>query len=229
MSKTSPPDARNWLGVWLPSAERHFCEMMTPGRKSYHELPDGRPAYQRHKYLAALEHTPGREVFIDVGAHVGLWAYQAERDFNHVISFEPVAAFADIYPYNMRSARWTLHRVALGDRDGLVSLDVQPENTGCTHIHPGAAGDIPLRPLDSYGIDCADLIKIDVEGYELPVVKGAAETIMRCRPTIIIEQKGNDQKNFGASRRDEAVDYLRGLGMTPLRPAMAGDWLMGWR
>lgn len=219
--------AQDHAGVLLPAGEAHFVEMMSPGQKRYATLPEGRPAYQRHKYLAALELLPAerRRVFVDVGAHVGLWAYQAERDFAAVVSFEPVARFAALYPFNMRSDRWRLHRCALGAERGGVSLDVRETDTGCTHI--ASAGEIPLRRLDDFALPVADLVKIDVEGFELPVVQGAVETIARCRPLIVVEQKGNDAKNFGG-RRGEAAAFLHSLGLVELRPAISGDLFFGF-
>ena len=41
--------------------------------------------------------------------------------------------------------------------------------------------------LDKFNFDSVDLLKIDVEGHELQVVKGAEQTIKKCRPLIILE------------------------------------------
>jgi hypothetical protein len=60
-------------------------------------------------------------------------------------------------------------------------------------------------------------VKIDVEGYELPVLEGAEKTIRRCRPLILVEQGGNEEKHFGRPR-NEASAFLESLGMR-LHPA----------
>lgn len=222
----TPPGAKLHRGVWLPETETHFVKMMDPTAKRYAELPDGRATYQRHKYLAALGFVADPRVFVDVGAHVGLWAYQAERDFDRVISFEPVEDFREIYPFNMRTTNWECFPCALGARDGSVALKVNATDTGCTHIT--GDGDVPLRTLDSFDLPRIDLMKIDVEGFERDVVEGARDTLVRTRPVMVVEQKGNDAKNFGADR-DGAVDFLKAeLGMVPLADPIAGDWIMGW-
>jgi hypothetical protein len=96
--------------------------------------------------------------------------------------------------------------------------------TGNTHVH--GEGDIPLKTLDSFGFEEVDFIKIDVEGYELSVVKGAKETLLREKPFMVIEQKGNDQKFFGGQRH-EASNWLKSLGMRDIK-VVSGDHIMGW-
>lgn len=221
-----PPHAKLHRGVWLPDIETHLVDMMTPGKKAYAELPDGRAAYQRHKYLALMEHVPAdrRRVFVDIGAHVGLWSMQAELDFKHIIAFEPQPLHADIYPANV-DRRAVLIRTALGERDGSVALQCEPTSTGDTHVV--GEGNIPMQTLDSFGFDVVDVIKIDTEGYELPILKGSVKTIQHARPIICVEQKGREVMYQGG-KRDEAVSFLRDLGMVPLRPPISGDHFMGW-
>ena len=69
---------------------------------------------------------------------------------------------------------------------------------------------VEIRTLDSYDFPDVSMIKIDVEGHEEAVVAGAAETIRRCRPSLIIESE--DRHNPGAPRRladsISRLDYL---------------------
>ena len=225
-----PPKAKLHDGVWLPEIEQHLVQMMSPGAKSFARLPDGRPAYQRHKYLALLECVPTDrlQVFVDIGSHVGLWSMQAEYNFDMVIAFEPQPLHADIYPHNMRGVNlgdYELHRVALGETAGSVTLACEPTSTGDTHV--AGPGDIPMATLDSFGLTRVDVIKIDTEGYELPILRGAVETILRHRPIICVEQKGREV-TYQGGQRDEAVAFLRSIGMAPLRAPISGDHFLGW-
>ena len=235
----APPRAKRVAGVWLPEGERHFEDMILNHSKV--GVVDGKGTYQVHKLRAALRHQPPwrRRVCLDVGAHVGLWAMWLVREFDHVHSFEPVPLHADIYPFNVDAANATLHRAALGREAGTVSITVPLDQTGNAHIaiegrHPGTrhGGDdtdtwhgVPMAALDSFGFADVDLIKIDVEGTERAVIEGGRETILRCRPNVVIEQKGNEAA-YGEPR-DAAVRTLRALGMEPLE-VISGDWILGW-
>lgn len=226
---SGPAGAKLFDGVWLPADETHLVDMLDARKVRVLRLPDDRPCYQRHKYLALLDLLPAdrRRVFVDVGAHVGLWSMQAECDFAQVIAFEPVALHAEIFPHNVRGRqpRVRLHRVALGVEAGRVSLGSHGASTGDTHVT--GDGDIPMVTLDAYDLQTVDAMKIDVEGFELPVVRGAVETLLRCRPLVVIEQKAKERDNFG-SEHQEALRYLKTLGMIEVRPEITGDHFLGW-
>jgi len=60
------------------------------------------------------------------------------------------------------------------------------------------------------------------------VCRGAADTIRRNRPVMIVEQKGREVTNYAEQTRDLAVSWLeRTLGMKRLS-VISGDWIMGW-
>lgn len=210
-------------GVWLPAGEEHLVEMIRPGVKGYIPLPDGRGTYQRHKYLAAVEFVKDRQVFVDIGGHVGLWSMQAELDFDHVIAFEPHPFHAELFRRNCPNV--VLHECALGEEAGLVGLTSGPASSGDTYV--SGPGDISMMPLDELRLGRVDMLKIDTEGYELPIVRGARDTLLRCKPVVVVEQKGRDALYHGGDK-DAAVKYLTFLGMKPLREPISGDHILGW-
>lgn len=234
----APARAERVGGVWLPAGERHLREMLLHHSKT--EDIEGRATYQLHKLRAAMAQQPmeRRRVCLDIGAHVGLWSMHLARLFARVHAFEPVPHHADIFPHNVAAETVTLHRLALGRRRGTVSLAVSPASSGDSQVlegqversGAGAPGDVwhgvEMRSLDSFGLARVDFIKIDVEGYELPVVEGGRETLLRCRPHMVLEQKGKEAA-FGQAR-DAALAYLRALGMRPLAEPISGDWILGW-
>lgn len=211
-------------GVWLPNEEVHLVEMMTPGAKRFARLVDGRAAYQRHKYLRAMDHVQHRKVFVDIGGHVGLWSMQAEDDFESIIAFEPHPIHAELYRLNVSHA--TLHECALGDDDRSISLSTGNGSSGDTWV--SGPGSIPMKKLDDFQIERIDLLKIDTEGYELPIVRGARDTLLRCKPVVVVEQKGRDERYHG-EKKNGAVEYLKSLGAIEIADSISGDYFMGWQ
>ena len=210
-------------GIWLPDGEQHFPDWMTRNG----EMVDGRGTYQIKKLREAMKWVSRFRIAVDVGGHVGLWSMQLARRFGHVHAYEPVASFRDCFRRNVTpTERFTLHKCALGAAAGHVVMALDPADTGGTHV-AGPGGDIELRPLDAFEFQVVDFLKIDCEGYELEVLKGARETLERCRPCVIVEQKPHKLlPNFGI-HGTPAVDYLRDLGAV-VRREMSGDWILSW-
>jgi FkbM family methyltransferase len=233
-----PEGAKLVLGIALPATEIHFEKMIRD--KSKVGLVDGRGTYQLHKLRKALEDKPGhpgvpldrRNVVVDVGCQVGLWAYHFAKAFRHVVGFEPVPIHHACWDYNMAGvANVTLHKVALGNRAGSVVIEMPDHTTGHAHIRPddprlaegGVTCEAALATLDSFALADVDLIKIDVEGTEKDVLEGAADTLARCKPWVIVEQKGNDRRMGRPA--NEAVSFLAERGWT-VAWNYSGDHLM---
>ena len=89
------------------------------------------------------------------------------------------------------------------------SMSVAPELSTATAADRDSQPRIAIRRLDSVREIAAAqiaLIKIDVEGNELAVLKGAAETIRRCKPVVIFEQQAREF----ADGHSPCVEFLRG-------------------
>ena len=67
-------------------------------------------------------------------------------------------------------------------------------NVGTTNIRPEKEGNFTFKTLDSLNFQKMDLLKIDVEGHEMEVLKGAAETLKRCKPRYIQIEIHNKRK-----------------------------------
>jgi FkbM family methyltransferase len=186
------------------------------------EYVDGLPTYQYHKYRAAREWVTRFGVAIDVGAHVGLWTRVMAKDFDHVLAFEPIPEHIECFRLNVTSPNVTLYDVAIGDRNQRVRFTRERENSGHTRV--AGAGDIPMSRLDDLDVPNVDFMKIDTEGYEIFVLRGAIETIRRCRPTIIVEQKADMAEDYGETRR-AAVQLLVNEGYH-LRKEISGDYIL---
>jgi FkbM family methyltransferase len=214
-----------YKGVWLPATDTHFPAMMDKNPEVH-----GRGTYQHKKFVASMRYVHKRRVALDIGAHVGFWTMSLRRNFEQVIAFEPHALHAELFRRNIAGAKnVVLHEVALGAGSGMVDLIYTAGNTGNTHIKMGPGSQVPMTTLESYTSQLAevDFIKVDVEGFELNVLEGATPTILRCKPVIICENKGNDTKNFEGEGKQNAIAYLESLGMVRAKD-LGGDFIMIW-
>jgi FkbM family methyltransferase len=211
---------RSAYGWVLPASDRHFPKYLSTAPKV-----EGRRMYQAQHIQQSTQFCALRRTAIDVGGHVGFWSYYLAFAFQRVHAFEPSELFARCFERNVRAKGVTLHRVALGEAERRIALEVDPENTGATHVRPGGEGEIPMRRLDDFGFDEVDFIKIDVEGFERQVLEGGRETLLRCRPVVIIEQK-----EFAGRYGDEryaAAELLQALGAAVLAQVIQ-DLVFGW-
>jgi Methyltransferase FkbM domain len=92
---------------------------------------------------------------------------------------------------------------ALGERPGFCQSFI-PESAGeglsVGEHQINLSGFTPVFTIDQFNLN-PDLIALDVEGYELSALRGAVETIQRCRPTIICKQYA-----------EVVTGFLEGLG-----------------
>ena len=186
---------------------------------------DGRHTFQLKKYNKALEFVKQNRRAIDVGGHVGLWAVNISKDFEEVEVFEPTERHRQCFIKNIKAENVNLYPFACGDEPGRVSMGTpDEEHTAHTVVVPG--DDVERILIDDYNFKDVDFIKIDVEGYELYVIRGAEKTIKENRPVIIIEQKPNNATRYGLEQ-DGASKLLRSWGMS-LKDTMCGDHILAW-
>jgi FkbM family methyltransferase len=165
-------------------------------------------------------------VTIDVGAHVGFYALVAghANPAGRVFAFEPLALAAERLRGHIRLnglANVECLPIAASDVDGEVAFHVPsghplPCSAGTSAAfhapwaHAMHTTRVPCVTLDAFararGLEAVDLIKIDVEGGEPAVLRGAAEVLERHRPDIVCEV-------LSATRAaDELAQILRPLG-----------------
>ena len=79
--------------------------------------------------------------------------------------------------------------------------------------------------LDSLNLSKIDYIKIDCEGYENTILRGAKETILRDRPIMVVEHKKH--KDVGHTDVDQALNTLISWGGKILTN-VKNDYIVGW-
>jgi FkbM family methyltransferase len=138
---------------------------------------------------ALLKFVSGRKLAIDGGAHIGTWSLLLSRVFTSVLAFEPAPDTADALGKNMQHCpNVTVHRKALGDAACHCDIPNMQQPAISRYVEKSPSGAVEMLTIDSLALDACDLIKLDLEGYELPALRGAAETIAKFRPPIIVER-----------------------------------------
>lgn len=203
-------------GVWLPDEEQEVTKFLLA------QQVDGVGVYQYGKWLAAKAHCKRFRTAVDIGGHCGLWSMQMAKVFDHVHAFEPVERHRECFVKNAPTV--CLYPYALGNKEGNVRLVKGVKSTGDTCISDDGEYEAELKTLDSFDLQDVDFIKIDAEGYELFICQGAEETIKRCRPAMIVEQKPGKAKAYGLEDT-EAVKWLIDRGYK-LQGVIAGDYLL---
>lgn len=170
---------------------------------------------------AFLAERGNRLCLLDVGALHGLFAlaFTHGRPEARALAVDPSPAALEVLESNLRlnpACRIEPLPVAVGARPG--ALRMQP----CWHhleaLPEGAAAEgvveVPLTTIDRLcgerGL-APDVVKIDVEGYELEVLEGARETLARCRPVLFLEVHPARLAELGGSAA-EVGSLLEGLG-----------------
>lgn len=135
-----------------------------------------------------VTHLPCK-TFLDVGCHLGsVVAEVAHATRAKVIAFEAMPNKAD----NLRRKfdGLTVHACAVGESNGEVSFFVVQAADGYSSLvrNPDSVAiTVPLRRLDDLVTEHVDTIKIDVEGAELGVLRGAERLIAASRPVVMFE------------------------------------------
>jgi FkbM family methyltransferase len=166
------------------------------------------------------------KVVYDVGANCGWFAVRAAQAGAAVRAFEPVPATADVLERNLRGAADAqIVRAAVGAEPGTALMHLYsssgnnslvernlPEGHALRHTGRHEVDIVRLDDVvDGAGFPAPELVKIDVEGFELAVLRGARETLRAHRPVLLLEWSSSTCRDAGHDR-GELVTELHGLG-----------------
>ena len=189
---------------WLPNSDKHIAEKLeeqSPVNRGY----DYQTQQRDYALSFSLKYASRSKVAIDIGAHVGLWSVDMANHFKELICFEPVKLNKECLIKNLTDRNiknYKLYGCALGARDGKINLSIDNDNTGNPYVDQSGTYEVDMKRLDSFGFKRVDFIKIDVEGYELEVLKGGEYTITSCKPIIVLETKDKHYERYGTNFRE---------------------------
>lgn len=158
--------------------------------------------------------TPCSDVAIQAGGNLGIFPKRLAQTFKAVYTFEPDAICFEALVHNAPEENIIKMQAALGASPSFVSMsrerrDGKPNlHEGITHV--AGKGIIPTIKIDDLGFKVCDLIALDLEGWELYALAGATETILRCRPTLVVEI--NKSLGFVGISEEEVRSLISELG-----------------
>lgn len=173
---------------------------------------------------------------LHVGAHFGQEDYSyAELGILNRIYFEPLQKNYSVLRKNI-DLKFECLRTALGNSVGEIEMNVEEANEGMSssvlqpglhlsqypHIKFTSKELVPMTKLDLINFDRSNfnLLNIDVQGYELEVLKGSSETLKTI--DYIICEVNNDEVYIGCAKVNELDEYLGTYGFKRVETDWAG-------
>ncbi len=172
---------------------------------------------------------PG-DIAIDVGAHIGFFTMHMATlvgPSGTVYSFEPFDANADLLERSIAENRFgdrvVFERAAVGSTSGLATLTFPAETLNSGGAYLLREGDAPLAGNQTQTIKVAALddlrlqrpvrfIKMDVEGAEPQVIRGAARILAKDRPVILSELHATQLQRASGVTADQFLTQLHAHG-----------------
>jgi FkbM family methyltransferase len=154
-----------------------------------------------------IENLKHSRCFVDVGANCGIYTVLgcAVNPQLRVVAVEPISrlsmALTNNIAQNGFTSRVTIINAALGESNGKVSFHESVDSTMSSFAidgyqgQPGKIIQVECKTLDAIVEElqiAPDFLKIDVEGFEDIVLKGAREVLKRFRPRIVLEANPGD-------------------------------------
>ncbi|WP_051953450.1 FkbM family methyltransferase [Xenophilus azovorans] len=177
---------------------------------------------------------PGDTV-LEAGANIGshtLWFSQRVGSAGTVYAFEPARHTFQLLCANLVANDCLNVRAvqqAVGSVPGRVEFPLpdpgQPFNFGGASAKKpwaGATETVALTSIDALALDRLDLLKADVEGFEVEVLEGATQTLARCRPAVYVEINTQEVRNAVVALL-EPQGYVCWYYITPM--FWASNWL----
>lgn len=174
----------------------------------WHFLRRPRSAEVELQYLRRL--FPREAVTVDVGANLGLYTRELSRCSRRVHAFEPSRAMAALLR-RTNAPNVLIHEVALSDHYGVSALNMPVSGEDPVYslasLQPPSDDDprpntqelVEVARLDRVVREDVAFVKVDVEGHELEVLKGATGVIERSQPIFLVEAEERHRPGATAS------------------------------
>jgi FkbM family methyltransferase len=176
--------------------------------------------HERWETTQVRRHLKPGDVALDVGANIGYYSLLFSRlvgAAGKVYAFEPAEQNLNALRRNLAEvSNVAAVPVALSDQDGFAQLGGTTADT--LRIGYAEGTSVKTMRLDTWAAEVPlvqlDFLKMDIEGHEIPMLRGGEMTIRRLRPTILLEASIDNQQACGHSIA-ELRDTITDLGYRP--------------
>lgn len=146
---------------------------------------------------------------IQAGGNAGFYPKYYADLFERVITIEPDNLNFLCLNLNVPNKNVIKIQGCVGYDRSAVSMNTSAKNTGAHHVS-NHIGQIPTLRIDDFNCTDCDLIHLDIEGFELFALKGSQQTIIRCKPIIVLEWINHGEKYNASLTKVE--EFLNSLG-----------------
>ncbi|MCB1993155.1 MAG: FkbM family methyltransferase [Geminicoccaceae bacterium] len=196
-----------------PAVVRKILNRLLVLKRTRYQRAHGDPECALLRHLVAPA-----ESSVDVGANRGIYTWSLGRLSRHVYAFEPNPELAALLRETF-GKRVEVLACGLSDTEGTLTLWIPRrggrELVGRSSMMREAIAEfelrsieVPVRTLDSLGLDDVGFMKVHAEGHEFAILRGARQTLERCRPTLLV----GAQSRFTQEDPDRIFAYLSKLG-----------------
>jgi hypothetical protein len=161
------------------------------------------------------QHVTDFSVCVQAGGCMGMHPRFFSDIFQRVYTFEPDPVNFLCLTHNCQKDNVIKMQAALGAENKLITVN-RPSffNTGTHTINEIDYGLIPMLTIDSLNLDACGFIQLDVEFYELNVLKGALQTIEKYNPVISCELGSFDYFKKNSDWQFRGLNYLGNTDMS---------------
>lgn len=219
------------------------------GKRIFYDSPYGIAGYQsmlvRQQRMLRDAGSKTANTIVDIGANVGFFSMMLRELYPkaQIYAIEPVPQIFTNLKANLTSNLDKVYGVAISDKDGMVSMSFKDQESAVSHVIDRDAKDsgktvkVRSTTLDNWclqeKIRVIDLLKIDTEGYEAHVLRGAQKTLIKTK-YLHIEISLEDNNNYTFSQINSLLYsdkfnfqlvYFRNFTDKGYGPITVGDFL----